>query len=352
MITQLTVTRFIGILLIVIFHFGQSAYPFNSSFVFHTVSNFGNAAVGYFFVLSGFIMTISYYNKQPIDYKKFLLSRFARIYPVYFISLIFYIISSHTPISYHQGFYQFAANIFLLQSWIPSFPLSLNSPNWFLSILVFFYLLFPYILSYMINMENKKRFLFVLIIWLLSFVIFIVLHKKFYRGFPSNIHDLIFYNPLMHLNAFIVGIWGGIYFKNRNHLKCDPFLSITSFLSSLVLIFIIFALNLTPYSCYHNGLLAPIFLVLILSLSLDKTIFSSFLSKKPFVILGHLSYSMYLLQYPLIIVMNNLDSQNKIANTTQFFYIYLLILISSSFLIYYLFERPLGNLIALKSKEI
>lgn len=38
-----------------------------------------------FFVLSGFLITYRYFNDAPIHFKKYLINRFSRIYPMYFL---------------------------------------------------------------------------------------------------------------------------------------------------------------------------------------------------------------------------------------------------------------------------
>ncbi len=79
-IEQLTFTRFIAAISIVIFHYGRNITPLNyCDFVFCQA----NMAVSYFFVLSGFVMAIAYRDNKRVHFGRFIQRRFARIYPVY-----------------------------------------------------------------------------------------------------------------------------------------------------------------------------------------------------------------------------------------------------------------------------
>jgi peptidoglycan/LPS O-acetylase OafA/YrhL len=84
---QLTFTRFIAAISIVVFHYGRNVFPFDMDgikFLFRQA----NVGVSYFFILSGFIMVIAYGNRGKIEYVDYLKRRFARIYPVYFLAIL------------------------------------------------------------------------------------------------------------------------------------------------------------------------------------------------------------------------------------------------------------------------
>ncbi len=89
---QITFTRFIAALTVVFFHYGQSVFPANIPFLFENLTA-GPIAVGYFYVLSGFIMAIAYYQTDEsqrgnFNKTKYWVARFARIYPVYLLALL------------------------------------------------------------------------------------------------------------------------------------------------------------------------------------------------------------------------------------------------------------------------
>jgi peptidoglycan/LPS O-acetylase OafA/YrhL len=57
-----------------------------------------------------------------------------------------------------------------------------------------------------------------------------------------------------------------------------------------------------PYPVLHNGLLAPVFAVLITSLAAGRGPVAAILATRPLVALGDASYSLYLLHIPLVIL--------------------------------------------------
>src|ERR1700683_355607 len=88
-IRALTGLRAFPALLVVFYHFYRWHIP-AVPVVPYVVDN-GFVAVGVFFVLSGFILAYSYADvplRDPSYRRRFLRARFARVYPVYFLSLV------------------------------------------------------------------------------------------------------------------------------------------------------------------------------------------------------------------------------------------------------------------------
>lgn len=112
-----------------------------------------NNAVSFFFVLSGFIMSLSY-HKMDIrkDFKRFIASRFARVYPVHVFMFIIYF-SLFGPNIIFDGATQFIpvafANLTLIQSWFPlsQYYFSYNAVSWSISTEFAFYFAFPFLLA-------------------------------------------------------------------------------------------------------------------------------------------------------------------------------------------------------------
>ena len=87
---QLTFTRLIACMLVVLYHESNEAI-FSDYEKYRSIIKFGDASVSYFFLLSGFILNFNQLKTNiKFDYKNtefFWLKRFARIYPVYFFAL-------------------------------------------------------------------------------------------------------------------------------------------------------------------------------------------------------------------------------------------------------------------------
>jgi peptidoglycan/LPS O-acetylase OafA/YrhL len=335
-LNQLTFTRFLAALSIVIYHSDCKIYPFNQG-VLKMIFSHANVGVSYFFILSGFVMIIAYGKQKTgtINAKAYYINRIARIYPLYIFALFLTII---TQLSKHDvHFKDVLLQIFALQSWYLPLVLKLNSPGWSLSVEAFFYLAFPILFNYVYSKYSTKIvFASVISFWIISQVTVNYLFlSPFYKGFPSDSHNFLFYWPILHLNQFMMGnILGYIYLryagKNRNF---D--LPVIAVVSALLIL-----LSFKPTFNFHDGLMAVIFAPLILLISLNSGIITKAFSNKYLVILGEASYGMYILQYPIRNFCLSAFKRLHISNETIFFYGYLVILIGVSIVCYYMIEIP------------
>lgn len=349
---QITFTRFIAALTVVFFHYGQSVFPANVSFLFENVTA-GPIAVGYFYVLSGFIMAIAYYQPEQskqtvINKKKYWVARFARIYPVYLIALLLIVAAKYKDLS--ASWETLPLHLFVLQSWVPGYPITLNTPGWSLSVEAFFYLCFPFLLIWVYKKGIKPLFIFTLIIWLITQTVLLdQLNSNAYAP-KSLLHDFIYYNPLMHLNSFLAGLLCGIYLKRNLNNQDRP--NNTGFLLlSLFLIFLLIwsrphlEVLLNMKLAFTNGLLAPAFLLFIVLLARNKGKISEVLSYSGLVLLGEASYSLYILQKPVHGIYDKIIVPRLALSDATHFYIFLVILIIVSIISYKIFETPMRKII-------
>ena len=141
-IEQLTFTRFIAAIAIVIFHFGKGIYPFGSGLL-STIINNANVAVSYFFTLSGFVMIIAYgASNKMINARKYYINRVAKIYPVYFLSLLLMLCNAH-DLSYSK----LLAEFFLIHSFLyqPTYRRIIYQTGHYRSRLFFIFLFLCYL---------------------------------------------------------------------------------------------------------------------------------------------------------------------------------------------------------------
>lgn len=234
------------------------------TFHYDGIPNFISGIVGLgffgtssFFILSGFILSYVYfkYNEQNNSYflkdknSIFLLKRFANLYPIHILSLLFTLIvvstlgelkilpsdslssiryvmydsNNYTPIeklhhfmSNGELFLAFIMNTFLLQSWNPYY-LTFNAPAWSISTLFFMYITFPYIGPKLLKMKNPLIKLFSLnFIYLLIPVLFI-LNNWFDMPFTGIINR----NPLIRIFEFMAGIILCNYYVNIFRYKTN-----------------------------------------------------------------------------------------------------------------------------------
>jgi peptidoglycan/LPS O-acetylase OafA/YrhL len=332
---QLTFTRFLAALSIVVFHYGTNIFPFNYGAI-NFLFKQAYISVSYFFLLSGFIMIIAYKNKGEIKFLDFLKKRFARIYPVYGLSiltLITYKILTSQPLNLRDIF----LNITIVQSWIPEFALSLNSPGWSLSVEVFFYITFPFLLNkFYSKCTFYKLITPIIVFFIVSQIVLHVLIKYFTSiGFPSYSHNLIFYFPLMHFNEFLIGNLAGLFFikgiKVRNY----------DYHIVIIIIFLFLLLLFKLEINFHNGMLSFIFIPFIILISSNNGYITKLFNTKYCVFFGKISFGMYILQVPVFYWVGGFIKYINISNPVIIFYSSLTILILFSSICYVYFETPL-----------
>jgi len=346
-IPQLNFIRFVLSFAIVIFHVGRTIYPFDQPVLKELVGS-ANLGVSFFFLLSGFIMVIAYHDEDKgliPSKEQYWVSRIARTYPVYLFSMVLYIVSTLLTAPETIRPLPVILNVLLLQAWIPPFPLYMNGPAWALSVQFFFYLIFPFVLPLLANLQTSSLVKVVAAFWAFSLLVHVLLLATIAPRVPSFAHDVIFYNPLMHLNSFIVGIGGALLYKRmpaegNRYAPGSCMLLSGACLAALVLV-------PNPVIRYaHNGLLAPVGLVFIFGLARDRSGLSRLLASKPVMLVGALSYSIYLLHGPLRkLVMYQYIAHGVPWSSPVRFYIYLVLLAMFSLASYYLIEKPARNII-------
>ncbi len=337
---QLNFSRFIAAISIVIFHYGIKIFPFNldaTSFLFEQA----NIGVSYFFFLSGFVMIIAYGNKDKIKYWDYMKNRFARIYPVYFLALALFLgYILVTPREF--DLLGMILNALLIQSWVPGKALSGNYPGWSLCVEFFFYSLFPLLFNKFYSVYNyKKLVLPIFIFFALSQIVFHYLfYSSFYTGFLTPSHEFAFYFPVMHLNEFLIGNLAGIFFiNNKEKLKRNWDIPII-----LLIIAVIFLLKYNFGLIYHNGLLAVLFIPLIIFQSGNTGIITKICNNKILVWLGEISYGIYILQEPIYVFSRGLFVKFlKIDSIELRFYFAFILLAAVSAISYKYIEAPLRN---------
>ena len=192
MIKELSILRVFFILFIFL---GHSAF----------FSGGGYLGVALFFLLGGFCMTLGYADKvtaENFSYSKYLLGRFSKFYPLHWICLVAWItiaVVSNIPLGSAPVI---LANTLLLQSWVPdqSVYFSCNGISWYLADTVFFAVVFPVLIKYIVSKSATRNIIFVsLLVAGYATVCFVV---------PEESRQAILYiNPLVRLVDFVAGIY-------------------------------------------------------------------------------------------------------------------------------------------------
>ncbi len=338
-IDQLTFTRFLSAFGILLPHFSEGTvfeFPEFKSFL---LPFFG---VSYFFILSGFVLGISYYHKMPEGFsafnkKDYFLRRFARIYPVYILAfvleLFFAVYFGGKAVSVSV----ILQNVFLLQGWfLDGF---INFPSWSLSCEMFFYASLPWLLFRMKAMSNKQLLGFTALIWIVQQFVFYYLFV-IQNDFPFNLR----FHPLIHFPTFITGIVLAIFFHRKNEWFKQWIMPYSNYLIIFLIGIIIFNKSVFHYETTQT----PFYLAFIFIVALPGNFFEKHLSTKIFINLGYISYAIYILQVPISryfsVFYSHLGRVNP--NVQYVMLIPLIILVSAG--VYFFYEKPLYRLLTQK----
>ena len=302
----LTSVRFFAALHVALYHLIR---PFTRWGFLTAAMAAGYEGVSFFFVLSGFILTYSHAQEYELgrgNGKKFWIARFARIYPVYFLSVIFAGLAGINQFHNKLHWIAYLADLLMLQAWSMRMVNFFNSGAWTLSCEVFFYLVFPFVLMVVRPKTRSWALLYVVGFFLLAIAAPLLCVKFYYRAsfFESmeplpgdDITLLVSKFPVFALPQFLAGIslgWFFLRFKPRERTT-SLMAPVGFFLLAVALLFA----NYLPFIALHNGLLIPVYALIILGLSQPNWMTRA-LSGSTLVLLGEASFAFYL--FHLIII--------------------------------------------------
>jgi len=304
------------------------------------VYDHGGHAVSLFFCLSGFVF-FWLYEKKVVDgttsFVEFSVLRFSRLYPLHFATMVLVALGDVIPISLTQtGFvhefndpYHFLLNVAFVQAWGFQKGFSFNGPAWSVSIEILLYGVFFAVC--------RRRMTSNLMLFALSL------------GAGGVVSA--FNVPLAKgLACFFAG---GLTFRCYAGLVCKRY-NEQALIITLVLACVAWFLSIVGAS---DGLkwipgkyewMSPLFPICVLypvtllALALAETRWG--FGGKMLLVLGDISYSLYLIHFPLqlaaIILLFEVKAEPNIFYSPIFFFCFLLILVLLSFASHKYFEMP------------
>ncbi len=350
-IRALTGIRFFAAFHVVCFHYVSG--PISLPVARHIVEN-GWLAVNLFFILSGFVLTYNY-AERPLAARTFWAARFARIYPAYLLGFV--LIAPAVAFRLKSQPWKLlgcaAATGSLVQGWFPHIALTWNGPGWSLSSEAFFYLLFPFLLPVFARLSDRK----LLLAAILSCGVEIAVPAINTLAYGAKYGDAILYMPIFRLPDFILGIIAAqVYLRGRRSFPSRGML----FAVSMALAVFTAVLFPVVRADFRAPLAIPLFAVLVYSLAGDRGLLARFLAWRPIYDLGDASYSVYILQSPIMGYFLYFTQRSAAAQSVSRaplswsgFILYSAILIGLSLGCYTYIERPARKrILALWSSHI
>lgn len=359
-IKMLTILRFAAAFMVFGFHFFSLPAEYKT---LNKALAQGALGVDFFFLLSGFVLGYSYFNKfNDSNYKfskrKFYVERLARIAPMYYIALLLSLpifVRSFTLISTNEKSFVISAiplTLTFLQSF-PAFEFTIknwNFPSWSLSVEFFFYLIFP-IFSIGIIQRPEKTLKMLIFFFVLNVILFFTANSLppaiNLKGDDFSMSWRM--HPFYHVPTFFIGNCLApifIKFKDLNYKKSIIGFTLFGILTSFVLLF--------PTKPEAITMGNPILLFCFSGMILFSAWIDQYVNHRLpalLILLGEASYSFYILQAPVKFFLQQIWSKFlKIDYVEGFsFAIYLSVtMLLISVLSYKFLEIPIRNKILKK----
>ena len=314
-IPALTGVRAIAAFLVFFHHFNQLDFPFPLRRTFNEF----HMGVTMFFLLSGFLICMRYYDSCEISetwFRKYIKNRIARIYPMYLLLTLvtfglYFIFGGETSVlnGFGSPIVLLLLNVFFLRGFFDDFKFTGVGQGWSLTVEESFYFLAP--LFFMQMKENKKAIVYLPLLLLSSGCLLVLICRNFsFYGFFGNFTFMFLYTFLGRCVEFFIGMGLALIVLKQN--EKDRKYSIFTFLGILGIAFSIgimasIPLNGIEYGLYHpigiitNNLILPIGIAFFyFGLIKEKSFIRNFLSSATMQLLGKSSYIFYLIHIGVI----------------------------------------------------
>lgn len=312
-IQELDSLRGLAALAVVLFHYTTKYSEIFDTQLTTSVFNFkyGHYGVQLFFIISGFVifMTVNKINSGA----EFVFKRFIRLYPIFWVCMtITFVITTISSIpNFKRTGFDFLLNFTMIPKILGGNPI--DGAYWSLIPELFFYALMLFII---IN-KIKSKIITIGYVWLFLIVISSIINL------PSIVHLIL---NLKYGLLFLIGI--NFYYIYNNESKIINHIQI--FLCLLVSFVI------------HDNIF-PFFLIFFIGLFYlfvyQKLMF---LAVKPLIVLGQISYALYLLhQFIGYIIQYNLINKMGVTNFWVLILLPLTIVIILSYFLTLYVEKPI-----------
>jgi peptidoglycan/LPS O-acetylase OafA/YrhL len=350
-IKPLTGIRFIAALFVFFFHYNPLVQKTDTNNVLYGIVNHLNIGVTVFFVLSGFLICLRYYEKPTTRasfLKEYFIKRFARIYPLYFLltTALYFIIAENLFLK--DWLIEYFFNITFIRGFSEKYYLTGISQAWSLTVEETFYLSAPLIFYFI---RYKDLFFSQLIFIYAIGLVLVFLFQRFpFSLFFNDVNFLFVATFFGRCFEFFVGIGLALLYlklqKSNSKNVTFRFFNYTYLGIILIILSLIMLEEVSRYfevqhatMVWQGIFIANFFLplsifVFFYGLIMEKSAVQKILSTQTIILLGKSSYAFYLISAGFIAY----TIEKKI--TSNIFGLLILLLLSS-IVLYYFVERLL-----------
>jgi peptidoglycan/LPS O-acetylase OafA/YrhL len=351
--------RFVAASAIVAYHYGPTTTGFSMIPTFcQNLVLTGPIALGFFYILSGFVLTHAYSDRVPqtrLSRKHFWFARVARLYPVYLLAFVLFAPMAYVKYIQHpangiSGIRTFllggTLNLVALQAWTP-LAQAWNGPSWSISVEAFFYLIFPFVLPRILGLRLSRLLPILVGLWMAMMGVTVahscgIISDSLWRDWVEN-------SPLFWTPLFLIGI--ALWRFSDRWSSVRPSVASLATIASLSILLLLS--GLVPSNIREvliSGGAAPLLASVVLTFSHPKSFGSRFLGSNVLFEAGAVSYITYILQAPvwhiLRLAMSRMRSATSGDATADWqLGVYLALLLALSFVVQRAVERPAQRLL-------
>ncbi len=271
--------------------FGVLAYHLGRQKVWNPlgIANDGYVGVGFFFVLSGFVLVWAH---PAIDTAwRFYRRRFARVYPAHFVMLC---VAAVVPVAGHRDVASGVASLSLSQAWlVPDHDLAfgMNSVSWSLSCEAGFYACFPFVLAWLLHSSQATRWR-IAFLWFAATALITVVSAGIHQG-----EQIVAANPILRSSEFTLGVVAALAVKDG----WRPKWSLASAAVVTITIYTIASVTDLPGQLPNTVLAGPFVAVVVAAAASDLSGPSSWLTSRWLIYAGEISFAFYLVHHLVIV---------------------------------------------------
>ena len=333
--------RALACLMVVLHHTSQRLNPTNSPDWLQGIHFFGmrgEVGVSLFFVLSGCLLSLpfwnSFANKEPAPSLKFyLINRGARIIPAFWLNLIVCTFLGLWVFNQDINWWRFLSGLFFINSYHYStfFPAEINGPLWSIGLEVSCYLLLPLVLLLIIKSTKKLSHAIASLVgwivllqlinpWIINTFMTSNVSKGWQYGLTGGAKQwLPYWNVNTFFSQFLCGSLAALIIvalRSRGTTKSRYFDGAAIFLALTAIWLVADRLVVgAPDRLTDQPYLAPFYAILmaaVLVTSAFSTTIYRALDNKVFSWLAKLSFSIYLWHMVLIVFIERKAGRNYV----------------------------------------
>ena len=329
-INSIQFLRGFAALAVVIHHTGGYVKRyFEPTLLFGDKFSIGFAGVDLFFVISGFIIhfTSKNYLNNPSKLKEYLQKRFIRVYPIYWIITTILFFSSWLIVlllnkNIFSIGYPNTVSAYIQTYLLLPLHFAINPVTWTLSYEIFFYLCFAILII-------SKR------LWIIPASILVISFYNIFINVPEVVVVKLNYFNFVFSGYNFEFMFGFLIYQFYEKIKLSNIISVILLLFAISII-VLFGYEIGDYDSYKRvltfGLPSGLILLSLINLENNGTI--SF--PKFTLTLGDASYALYLIHFPMMLLMNkfpqmlgyNFTAEQEVVYS---YFIIITIIISSVF---------------------